>query len=59
MTDPTLQQIKEVILQGLKEVGERFARDPTPTDGSVKAALAIAAQKKKKPATPRKAKANV
>ncbi len=59
MSDPTLHQIKEAILQGLKEVGERFAHDPTPTDGSVKAALAIAARPQKKPTPPKKAKANV
>ena len=46
MTDLTPQQIKKAVLHGLKKVGDRFARDPTPTDGSIQAALAIAVQKK-------------
>jgi len=37
MTDMSLEELKSAILQGLKEVQERFDRDPRPTDGSVRA----------------------
>ena len=39
MSELTLHQIREAILQGLQRVGERFARDPTPTDGSIQSGL--------------------
>ena len=42
MTDLTSRQIKQAVLQGLKEVAERFAENPQPTDGTVRAALAAA-----------------
>ena len=35
----TPEQIQEEILKALQRVGERFARDPTPTDGSVQSGL--------------------
>ena len=40
MTELTAQQIKDAVLLGLKEVADRFAKDPRPTDGSVQSALA-------------------
>ena len=53
----TLPQIKRAFLKGMATVSDHFAKDPTPTDGSVHAAMTIAAGKsqrttiaKKKPA---------
>ena len=37
MNDMSLDQIKAAILRGLKDMEDRFARDPRPTDGSVRA----------------------
>jgi hypothetical protein len=48
MSDPTPQQIKDAILKGLKDVGEYFAKNPRPTDGSVRAGLAIAEQARRR-----------
>jgi hypothetical protein len=44
MTDLTGRQLAKAVLKGLKEVGEHFARDPTPTDGTVRGALAAFAR---------------
>lgn len=35
MTNLTPEQIKAAVLKGLKEVADRFAKDPTPTDGTI------------------------
>ncbi len=47
MTDLTDRQIRNAILKGLKQVAEHFARDPTPTDGTVRGALAAFARNPK------------
>lgn len=39
MTELTPEQIKMAVLQGLKDVAERFARNPTPTDGTIRPAV--------------------
>lgn len=36
MTTLTPEQIKAAVLKGLEEIAERFARDPTPTDGTIR-----------------------
>ena len=36
MTSLTPKQIKAAVLKGIKEIAERFARDPTPTDGAIR-----------------------
>ena len=36
MTNLTPEQIKAAVLKGLKEVADRFARDPRPTDGTIR-----------------------
>ena len=36
MSDLSSDQLKDAILRGLKAVQDRFARDPNPTDGSVR-----------------------
>src|SRR5262249_51560826 len=38
MTDLTPEQIKAAVLKGLKEVAAQFAKDPTPTDGTIRIA---------------------
>jgi hypothetical protein len=43
MTNLTPEQIKRAVLQGLKEVADRFARDPTPTDGAIRSTVTEAA----------------
>ena len=40
MSDLTTEQLRRVVLNGLRKVGERFAEDPTPTDGTIQAAIA-------------------
>jgi hypothetical protein len=49
MTDLTLDQIKAAVDRGLREVAEHFARDPRPTDGSVRSALAALRMRRPKP----------
>jgi hypothetical protein len=49
VNDLTPQQIKDAVLKGLKQVGRRFAKNPRPTDGSVRSALVIAARVRPKP----------
>jgi hypothetical protein len=39
MSNLSLGEIRSAMLQGLKAVGDRFARDPRPTDGSVAAGI--------------------
>jgi hypothetical protein len=39
MSNLSLSEIRSAMLQGLKAVGDRFARDPRPTDGSVAAGV--------------------
>ena len=36
MKNLTPEQIKAAVLKGLKEVADRFAKDPTPTDGTIR-----------------------
>ncbi len=36
MTNLTPEQIKAAVLKGLKEVADQFARDPRPTDGTIR-----------------------
>ena len=47
MTNLTAEQIKAAILKGLKEVADRFARDPTPTDGTIRPTIAGTAPRSK------------
>jgi len=54
VSDLTPRQIKDAILQGLKDVGRRFAKNPRPTDGSIRSALTIAVQARRKKAGSRK-----
>jgi hypothetical protein len=44
---PSERQIRKAILKGLKEAAEHFTPDPTPTDGTVRGALAAFAQNPK------------
>jgi hypothetical protein len=37
VTNLTPEQLKAAILRGLKDVEDRFARNPNPTDGSIRA----------------------
>ncbi len=39
MTDLTFEQIKKAVSRGLKDVADRFARNPRATDGSVRSAV--------------------
>jgi hypothetical protein len=48
MTDLTLEQIKAAVDRGLREVAEHFARDPRPTDGSIRGALAAFRKRRRK-----------
>jgi hypothetical protein len=54
MSDLTTEQLRRVVLNGLRKVGERFAEDPTPTDGTIQAAIA---KMRRAPAGGRKTKA--
>jgi hypothetical protein len=49
MTDLTLEQIKAAVDRCLREVAEHFARDPRPTDGSIRGALAAFRRHRPKP----------
>ena len=49
MTNLTPEQIKAAVLKGLKEVADRFARDPTPTDGTIRSIAEAAARSKGRP----------
>jgi hypothetical protein len=48
MTAFTLAQIKRAVENGLAIVNDHFAKDPTPTDGSIRAAMIIAGVKPKR-----------
>ena len=48
MSDLTAQQIKDAVLKGLDDVGKHFARNSRPTDGSIRAALVIAEQARRR-----------
>jgi hypothetical protein len=39
MNDLTPEQIKDALLGAAHRVGKRFARDPTPTDGTIQSGL--------------------
>ena len=39
MSDLTHEQLRRIVLRGLRRVGKRFAEDPTPTDGTIRAAI--------------------
>jgi hypothetical protein len=56
MSDLTPKQIKDAVLKGLEQIGNRFAKNPRPTDGSVRSALAVAAQARRRPTVSAKAR---
>lgn len=39
MSDLTHEQLRRIVLRGLRRVGKRFAEDPTPTNGTIQAAI--------------------
>ena len=49
MTNLTPEQIKAAVLKGLKEVADRFARDPTPTDGTIRSIAEATKRSKGRP----------
>ena len=51
MSDLTTEQLRRVVLIGLRKVGERFAEDPTPTDGTIQAAIAKMRPKRREAST--------
>ncbi|HEY3920034.1 MAG TPA: hypothetical protein VGL83_19740 [Stellaceae bacterium] len=57
MSDLSTKELRRIVLKGLRRVGERFAEDPTPTDGTIRAAIAKLQPKRKKPAMAGKQKA--
>jgi hypothetical protein len=48
MNEVTPQQIRDAILEGLKDVHRHFARSKRATDGTIRAALIIAAQARRR-----------
>jgi hypothetical protein len=48
MNEVTPQQIRDAILEGLKDVQRHFARNKRATDGTIRAAIIIAAQARRR-----------
>ena len=48
MTELTPEQIRDAVLEGLKDVRRRFARNKRATDGTIRAALVIAVQARRR-----------